>query len=347
MESCPQDTVEGVLPFLSGNGEEGGGKNGDAKAEDVPEDAGNDDGIIKAPSKDGATSEPATDEEDAVAKLEQKLKDYLDLAITEKLAAKDLEITKLRKRIKDLEFDEEKHFPRDTYAFLAMNSPDHDGWPLSKIGFFVFGLCPFFLQMTYIVLLIVYIFRYWGVIEPNEIMVVARFAAILGFSLVPDASLTELVRAYELWPAAGENHGHRRGRRISCCFRAIQGISACACALLLIVSAEDVVDIILNFAAMNFVSTLDDVTFELAESGVFGPALAGEAERIATHKLPKETMENAHHRYRLGMGTVLLAFLIPEIFFTSYPDAKCALYEGLGWQPPEGKFRLRCRSRRT
>ncbi|VEU39904.1 unnamed protein product [Pseudo-nitzschia multistriata] len=54
----------------------------------------------------------------------------------------------------------------------------------------------------------------------------------------------------------------------------------------LVVTTPDVIDIILNFTAVNFISGFDDVAFELAQWGKYGPRLEKEANRIEELKAP-------------------------------------------------------------
>eukprot|EP00535_Pseudo-nitzschia_heimii_P004936 CAMPEP_0197189692 /NCGR_PEP_ID=MMETSP1423-20130617/20245_1 /TAXON_ID=476441 /ORGANISM="Pseudo-nitzschia heimii, Strain UNC1101" /LENGTH=331 /DNA_ID=CAMNT_0042641885 /DNA_START=70 /DNA_END=1065 /DNA_ORIENTATION=+ len=321
---CPHYAVEALM-----SGKEDGGAGGtkiDAEPEVVPKTV-------------PETAPPIGDNENAgnVGKIDQNVIDYVNRAISEKLT----EIDDLKSRLKDAEKNDEpltpnpdSCFPEDTYSFVAFNCPGNDK---REVKFLLFGLCPFFLQMVFIALLITYIVRGVGVIEADALMTVARFTAIVCFSLVPDSSLQDLVLAFQLWPI-NEEHGHRNGRRLSCLLRGIQGLTACVCAMLLIDSADHVIDIILNFAAMNFVSDIDDVTFRLASSGIFGTEFKEEADRIAKHELPmKNTMEK-YHRYWLAMSFALVAFCVPEICFTALPDAKCFVYGWVGWQPQEDNY---------
>jgi hypothetical protein len=41
-------------------------------------------------------------------------------------------------------------------------------------------------------------------------------------------------------------------------------------AVILVITSNDVIDIILNFTALNFISALDDVAFEFSLSGKYG-----------------------------------------------------------------------------
>jgi len=54
--------------------------------------------------------------------------------------------------------------------------------------------------------------------------------------------------------------------------------------MLLILTSNTVVDIILNFTAVNFISNLDDYAFCLAFSGKINQTLEDEATRIANRQ---------------------------------------------------------------
>ena len=46
-------------------------------------------------------------------------------------------------------------------------------------------------------------------------------------------------------------------------------------------------DIILNFTSMNFISGLDEIGYELALWGKYGPKLENKAKRIGAEPLPE------------------------------------------------------------
>ena len=64
-------------------------------------------------------------------------------------------------------------------------------------------------------------------------------------------------------------------------------MTAASVTLLLVITTPDVVDIILNFTAVNFISGLDEIGYELALWGKYGPKLENEAKRIGAEPLPE------------------------------------------------------------
>ena len=64
-------------------------------------------------------------------------------------------------------------------------------------------------------------------------------------------------------------------------------MTAASVTLLLVITAPDVVDSILNFTAVNFISGLDEIGYELALWGKYGPKLENKAKRIGAEPLPE------------------------------------------------------------
>ena len=120
----------------------------------------------------------------------------------------------------------------------------------------------------------------------NPIVRTAQITSIASYFIFADASLQDIIRAVKCFPYAKANDGDSvRCMRLSCIFRGIQGTLAMFVVLLLIITSNTVVDLLLNFTAVNFISELDDYAFELAVSGEFNEALEEESERIANEDL--------------------------------------------------------------
>lgn len=234
-------------------------------------------------------------------------------------------IEQIQKRLNALEADEDLFYPQDTYSLISLNSPDHkDG----HFVFFLFGVAVWAFQMTFITLLTLTVFTSFydneEYTEGDAVMKVTEFAAILGFSFIPDASLQDVVTAHQLWPNKGATK-NCTGRKIAASFRFIQGASACICVLFLINISSNAIDIILNFAALNFVSDMDSVAFELAARGVFGEALQNECDRIIHERLP-DTVEDKHIPYRNAMCICATFMLTINSVLTANPEFRKRLY---------------------
>ena len=71
---------------------------------------------------------------------------------------------------------------------------------------------------------------------------------------------------------------------------------------LLVVSTHDTLEIILNFTAVNFITDLDNLAFQHARCGIFGPTLKDEARRISHKRLPDSSHRETKH---VGYGFVM------------------------------------------
>lgn len=234
-------------------------------------------------------------------------------------------IADIQERLKALEADEDTHYPQDTYALISLNSPDKENAVLS---FFIFGVAIWAFQMLFIVLLTVSVFTSFYTTEDynrgDRVMEITEFAAIAGYALIPDASIQDVVTAHQLFPHRNGTE-NVLGRKISSVLRWIQGASACVCVLFLINVSPNAIDIILNFAALNFVSDMDNVAFELASRGVFGKPLRKECERIMVLELP-DTVGDKTNPYRRAMIITLVSMTVVNALLMSFPDFTERLY---------------------
>jgi len=220
-------------------------------------------------------------------------------------------------------------YPPDCYSFMAIHSP------FKKPGFFLFGFMVFVFQMLFILYMILSkVHRnmrndgeidnpsdgfFASFIPANVTTLVAatQTTAVLSYCVFADSSLKDCVLAVELFPRFDRfNKGNDRVTlmALSSVLRFSQGFLAILATLLLIVTTDDVIEIILNFAAVNFISTLDEIAFELAKWGKYGPALEMEAKRIEKRPLPFcMYRKNRHTRYMLTVvpiGLMLLCLVI-------------------------------------
>ena len=219
--------------------------------------------------------------------------------------------------LKDIHFlSEEIHgsdskYPMDCYSLIALNGPVNSPvstgymWPTKRLHYFLFGFMVFSFQITFLVLMIfsrVYmnaadidsdnpIDQFLQFIPANSkhVIRVSQVVSLLTYVMFPDASLMDVFKAYQYYPLSSKksNYGDPvRGMKLSCWLRGFQGYLATIAVFLVVITTRSVVDIILNFTALSFVSSLDDEAFDLAKSGVFGSDLRKEIERIEVAKLP-------------------------------------------------------------
>ena len=171
-------------------------------------------------------------------------------------------------------------WPSDSYSFVAIHGP------LAAPKFFFFGLGVWFCQMMFLVLMLISMvhpsFRlgqkdnpsdsFWGEFIPSNVSVlthVTQVTALVTYCIFSDSSLQDCVKAVELFPRRDRTRGDDNyyGAVFACALRMSQGLLATLVTWLLIVTTADVVEIILNFAAVNYISGLDEVSRYQHKSG--------------------------------------------------------------------------------
>jgi hypothetical protein len=219
-------------------------------------------------------------------------------------------------------------YPADCYSFIAVHSP------LEGPFYFFFGLMVFCFQIAFLIYMILNKMNselglngevdnpaddWFAKFIPSNITNLVRatqITAVLSYVVFADSSLKDCVSAVELFPRLDRS---KRGDKVwlvvfSCFLRFTQGLLAILATFLMIVTDDDVIDIILNFAAVNFISTLDECAFELAKWGKYGPSLEMEAKRIEEMPIPYCLHRKYHHlRYIftvIPISIVLIACVI-------------------------------------
>ncbi len=198
----------------------------------------------------------------------------------------------------------DSHYPTDCYSLIALNGPCGGKWPLKKMKFFFFGVTVFSFQISFLVMMLLSrsnknasdieidnpIPHFLQFIPSNskEVIRVSQIITLLAYTVFPDASLMDVFRSYQYWPAFSKatKDDPVHCMVISCVLRAFQGYLATMAVFLVVITTPSVVDIILNFTALSFISSLDDEAFALLKSGAFGSDLRKEVERVVEAKLP-------------------------------------------------------------
>jgi hypothetical protein len=263
--------------------------------------------------------------EDSMQRLEERLED----TVNGKLQKLRAEVSQLQERVKDLEVDadDESNYPRDSYSFLAL--PEPHGSSSKTALFWASGVLVFVFQIVLLALLVSSVLdpHNGDIFEtdnaqsdqnngatpasfiPTDAKVIVKATqamALLVYLLIPDSSMQDTIKAIRLLPNTKnwwcgdkksrereEAYYHEHYMLISCILRLIQGIVASISAFLLIMASGTVLDIILNFAALGFVSDLDDTFFALTETGMFGSWLEEQATYIKTKELPASCKRNS------------------------------------------------------
>jgi len=146
----------------------------------------------------------------------------------------------------------------------------------------------------------------------STIVMLTQLVSLGAYVVFPDAGLKDVVTAVRTYPRSSKIQSGDQVwiMRLSCVLRLIQGASAMIATLLLILTSNTVVDIILNFTAVSFISNLDDYGYHLAVSGELGPELEAEANRLAVTDLPPCMQRNTVPKYIYNRIVQLLVFLL-------------------------------------
>mmetsp|Transcript_26697 Transcript_26697/g.62701 ORF Transcript_26697/g.62701 Transcript_26697/m.62701 type:complete len:957 (-) Transcript_26697:114-2984(-) len=196
----------------------------------------------------------------------------------------------------ELEDDEDAKFSEDCYSYIAMGCGKGNRIP------FLYGITVFLFQLIFLVLMICskmvrtmsanedvdnaqkdnsrYVFAQFIPANSTIIVRVTQFLAICAFLFFAEDSVNDVVGAVQFLPLPFWS-SNKFWVSVSCFLRFIQGVAACYTALLLVLVSADPIDIVLNFTAVNFISSLDDAAFEIASSGRYGDVLKKKSEDIS------------------------------------------------------------------
>eukprot|EP00531_Pseudo-nitzschia_arenysensis_P000586 CAMPEP_0116127834 /NCGR_PEP_ID=MMETSP0329-20121206/7043_1 /TAXON_ID=697910 /ORGANISM="Pseudo-nitzschia arenysensis, Strain B593" /LENGTH=1048 /DNA_ID=CAMNT_0003621943 /DNA_START=256 /DNA_END=3405 /DNA_ORIENTATION=+ len=221
-------------------------------------------------------------------------------------------------------------YPADCYSFMALHGP------FEAPRFFFFGFLVWVFQVTFLILLVLrvahptlstnenddnpdeddtggFAFAKFVPSNNNTLSRWTQYMALLSYCFFADASVKDVVTAVETFPRFSRA---KPGDKVwlivlSCVLRLFQGLLSTIVVFLLVVNTSDVIDIILNFTAVNFVSDFDDIAFELCQWGKYGPSLKVEADRIVTLPAPACIYRKYQHvRYRWTVVPIAFVLLI-------------------------------------
>jgi hypothetical protein len=226
-----------------------------------------------------------------------------------------------------------KPYPADTYSLLSLHGP------VGNPGFFSYGLMVYLFQMTFLVLMVLSVIHpKWSsngdgdnpdggrgsLLEilaefvPSHVSPLVRatqITATLSYIIFADSTVLDVVTAVELFPRFNQTTiDDKLGCMVfASILRLSQGILAITVTLLLIVTSSTTIEIILNFTAINFISTLDNVGFEIIKWGKYGPKFEEEAKRIEMLPLPRCIYRKYKHvRYLctiIPVGVILFSMI--------------------------------------
>ena len=215
--------------------------------------------------------------------------------------------------------DEVVTFPDDCFSFLILHDPI--GSPL----FFWFAFMISVLQLGFLVLaLLSMVHPEWtatGKTEnpydyffyfPPSVTGVMRFTqllAVTSYCLFADMSVKDYLTAIELFPQYSKlEKGDKYWCMVFSCFlRFTMGILTVIVTLIMLLTNTSVIDTILDFLAMNFISDIGKMAFQLCLWGKYGWKLEEEARRIEDMQLPKCMIrKTSQRRYIISVAPILL-----------------------------------------
>jgi hypothetical protein len=228
-------------------------------------------------------------------------------------------------------------YPADCYSFMSIHGP------FDKNGYFYFGFAVWAFQVSFLFILVLHVIHpklttnenddnpeqgFWAKFIPansGDLSKATQFIALISYCTFADESLKDIVTAVETFPKFSRA---KPGDKVylmvlSCALRLLQGLLATIVVFLLVIVTSDVIDIILNFTAVNFISGFDDVAFELAQWGKYGPSLKKEADRIEVLPAPACIFRKYQHvRYRFTVVPIGLALLTGLIIIMSTQNSR-------------------------
>ncbi len=226
----------------------------------------------------------------------------------------------------------QEKYPSNSYSFLAVYDPIRD----TKL--FCFGLFISLFQFALLFLMaanvIVPRFRTAGEVDnpgvwsgkwfgsgifPSNCSAIVRATQILSlmaYVIFPSAILNDTTESVQLFPGFKQHDADGRLKRLrfACSLRFLQGFMSTLSVFVLVMTSTDVIEILLNFTATNFISELDDIAFEQAENGKYGPIIEDAVHNIKGENLPNPLSKNAKHkRYKYGIAFISIVLYIATV----------------------------------
>jgi len=222
-----------------------------------------------------------------LVEIKDKRKDLQELQDTDRARDDDINtrFSKIETRLDELEQEDDLYYPSDTYSFMALYGP------IDKPIFFFFGFFVFVFQIALLLyMLLETVKEEWSSIEyhydehsdiagdAETLVTGAQILAILASTLFLEASLHDITTTLKIFTS-----NHKTLNRciiMSCIFRLIQGVLATASSFLLIITSTTVKNVVLYFAAINFISRLDGLAFLSAGKGYYGESIREETKNV-------------------------------------------------------------------
>ena len=231
------------------------------------------------------------------------------------------------------EVEEREEYPQDTYSIFAYYAPSQNP------EIFSFALIIIFIQLALLALMNLSVtvprLRTLGEVDNkdaemddtgswigyrifnsncSDLVRATQVLSIMAYFFFPDASLSDITTSFVLFPWSGDKKDQDRAGKLtrlrwSCFFRFLQGMMSAITVWLLVMTSSDVIEIILNFTAVNFISELDDKAFERALHGDYGPTVEKAGKGMKDEKLPffiPKKSKRKRYKYAVSVYTLLL-----------------------------------------
>ena len=224
-----------------------------------------------------------------------------------------------------------EHYPHDSYSFLCFLD-----YPVGvSYGLAVF-LFQILLELCLVLSIMVPTLDTNGAVAdgthrylPGDVDCIVKFSqflALLTFVLFPAESLRDITTAIHMFPStmkAMREDDRTLGLAVSSILRLSQGIIAVLATLGLVLTSTNTRDVVLNFAAINFISTLDEVAFVLAASGYYHiKSLKTKAKEIEDKKLPRCIVGKTYPFYNLVVTVAALVVLMLPFLYIGVEQTK-------------------------
>jgi len=278
------------------------------------------DDIILSEEKNKRVQDKLDENEVHIRHLQEQVKALEDVNASSRLTNNDIggEMSVLEIGCGDKE-NESGKFMKDTYSFMSLNSPCDR--PLS----FFFGFSVFASQFTFLMLILLNVLSpqlstgredldnpIKTMFFPSNVPFIVRmtqYLAIITYTFFLGESIMDVVKAIEVMP----NLNEARLLLLSNFLRFLQGILAVVVTVVLTITSSDIVEIVLNFAAINYISSFDKVAFGHARNGRYGIFLKDEANRIVNTDLPLSVVSKEPvHGFRSMIG-ILFLFMMASL----------------------------------
>lgn len=196
----------------------------------------------------------------------------------------------------DLEEESHKYYTPDTYSLLSNYGPKEN------LLIFIYSILVFLFQIALALSLVFSIvipaWRSNDVVDGTNqifpadvepIVKVVQVLSIIVYTVFADYSMQDLIIACNFFfSIKGALTDTKRVGKLflSAFLRLLQSVAVIVATFILIFTSLTATDVVLNFAAVNFISSLDDVAFDLVATGFFGRRTKDKALEIKDKRLP-------------------------------------------------------------